>query len=146
MGGDGGGGGGGVAAAAGAAAGAAAAEAVARARGTRRFPTLEDFDFFLRFCLDPAVGLSLPVRGATTGDLPETNAARFLDTEDLGGTFVHCLDPRFKNARFTGFLVFVPPLGLDSGAFTGTFGVGAVAGRGPVKDGPPLCCSFSRAR
>ena len=45
-------------------------------KGHSSLSTLEDFDFFLRFCRGPAVGLSLPVRG-NNRDLPETSTARF---------------------------------------------------------------------
>lgn len=57
----------------------------------------------------------LDPRPLITGDLPETLASRLFETEDFGGTFVHCREPRLRNVRFPCFLLFCTVVGGAGG-------------------------------
>lgn len=79
----------------------------------------------------------------------QTRAPRaFFDTEDLGGTFVHCLDPRLRNVRLA--FLFVPVFLLrDESSIFVAVGVAEPCGSGTevmAEGTAPLCCSFCRAR
>ena len=140
-GGDGGGGGGGVAAGTDGAFGRDPATAVCLVPARA--------NFFLCFCLTlPFAVLPPPPRPTRTGDLPDTSASRFFDTEDLGGTFVHCLDPRLRKVRLAFLFVPAFPLRDESSIFVAV-GVAEPCGSGTVvtaEGTAPLCCSFCRAR